>query len=481
MKYLFKTEPYEHQREALRLSWKAKAFALFMEMGTGKSKVLLDNLAMLFGQGAVTAALIVAPKGVYQNWAAQEIPIHLPDAIRREVAVWSPSPRKAERMALERVFTSSPDTLKILIMNVEAFSTQKGSSFAQRFIFAHRVLLTVDESTTIKNPKARRTKTLLKLAINAPYRRILTGFPITQSPLDLYSQAELLAPNMLGYTSFFSFQNRFAQIINRQIAQRTFRQVVGYQNMEELSEKVSHFSYRVLKKDCLDLPDKVYQRREVTLTPEQKRVYKELQDYAIAELGGAETVSVNSVLTQLLRLHQVVCGYVKNDDGEEVEIPNQRMDELMTVLEEVRGKVIIWANYRHDIKSIVNLLQKTYGFESVAAYFGDTPSEERQEIITRFQDPDSELKYFVGNTQTGGYGITLTAAQNVVYYSNNFDLEKRLQSEDRAHRIGQTNKVTYVDLVAKDTVDEKIVKALRNKLNLAQEVLGDEKWREWIS
>jgi SNF2 family DNA or RNA helicase len=116
----------------------------------------------------------------------------------------------------------------------------------------------------------------------------------------------------------------------------------------------------------------------------------------------------------------------------------------------------------------------------VASYFGDTPSEERQEIITRFQDPDSELKYFVGNTQTGGYGITLTEAQNVVYYSNNFDLEKRLQSEDRAHRIGQTNKVTYVDLVAKDTVDEKIVKALRNKLNLAQEVLGDEKWREWI-
>ncbi len=427
MKYLFKTEPYQHQRDALQLSWKADAFALFMEMGTGKSKV-----------------------------------------------------RKAERMALEQVFTSSPDTLKILIMNVEAFSTQKGTDFAQRFILAHRVLLTVDESTTIKNPKARRTKTLMKLAINAPYRRILTGFPITQSPLDLYSQAELLAPNMLGYTSFFSFQNRYAQIINRQLAQRTFRQVVGYQNMEELSEKVGHFSYRVLKKDCLDLPDKVYQRREVALTPEQKRVYKELQEYAIAELEGAEMVSVNSVLTQLLRLHQVVCGYVKNDSGEEVEIPNQRMDELMSVLEEVRGKVIVWANYRHDIKNIVSTLQKTYGVESVASYFGDTPSEERQEIITRFQDPDSELNYFVGNTQTGGYGITLTAAQNVVYYSNNFDLEKRLQSEDRAHRIGQTNKVTYVDLVAKDTVDEKIVKALRNKLNLAQEVLGDEKWREWI-
>tara|TARA_R110002153_G_scaffold18973_6_gene65571 strand:+ start:77 stop:874 length:798 start_codon:yes stop_codon:yes gene_type:complete len=262
---------------------------------------------------------------------------------------------------------------------------------------------------------------------------------------------------------------------------RTFRQVVGYQNLEELTGNVNEFSYRVLKKECLDLPDKVYQRREVELTTEQKKVYKELKDYAIAELDSHELVSVTSVLTQILRLHQVVCGFVRNDNGDEVEVKSNRLDELINILEEVQGKTIIWANYQYDIKRILKTLHNITGVNSVATYYGETPDEERQEIIRRFQDPNSELKYLISNTQTGGYGITLTEASNVIYYSNNYDLEKRLQSEDRAHRIGQTNKVTYIDLVAKGTVDEKIVKALRNKLSLAQEVLGDEQWKDWIA
>ena len=257
--------------------------------------------------------------------------------------------------------------------------------------------------------------------------------------------------------------------------------MVGYQNLEELTDSVGKFSYRVLKKECLDLPDKVYQRREVELTSEQKKVYNELKEYAMAELDSHEIVSVTSVLTQILRLHQVVCGFVKHDNGEEVEIKNNRLDELVNILEEVRGKTIIWANYQYDIKRILNKLQEITGTDSVATYYGETPDEERQEIIRRFQDPNSELQYLISNVQTGGYGITLTEANTVVYYSNNYDLEKRLQSEDRAHRIGQTNKVTYIDLVSKGTVDEKIVKALRKKLNLAQEVLGDEKWKDWIT
>ena len=257
--------------------------------------------------------------------------------------------------------------------------------------------------------------------------------------------------------------------------------MVGYQNLEELSERVDRFSYRVLKKECLDLPDKVYLRREVELTPEQKKVYGELKEYAIAELGEMEQVSVNNVLTQMLRLHQVVCGYTKTDEGTEIPIENNRLDELINVIGEMRGKIIIWANYRHNIKEIVETMQELGGPSCVAGYYWDSSDEERERVIEHFQDPDSELRYFVGNTQTGGYGITLTQAQNVIYYSNNFDLEKRLQSEDRAHRIGQTNKVTYVDLVAPKTVDENIVKALRNKLDLAQEVLGDEKWKSWLT
>jgi len=264
------------------------------------------------------------------------------------------------------------------------------------------------------------------------------------------------------------------------MGQRTFRQVVGYQNLEELSGKVNKFSYRVLKKECLDLPDKIYERREVELTPEQRKIYKEIKDYAIAELESHEIVSVNSVLTQILRLHQVVCGFVKHDNGVEVEIKNNRLEELLTILEEVQGKTIIWANYQYDIKRILGKLKDIVGSDAVATYYGGTPEDERQPIIDRFQDPNSNLQYLISNTQTGGYGITLHQASNVVYYSNNYDLEKRLQSEDRAHRIGQVNKVTYIDLVSPKTVDEKIVKALRSKLNLAQEVLGDDKWKDWI-
>jgi SNF2 family DNA or RNA helicase len=236
----------------------------------------------------------------------------------------------------------------------------------------------------------------------------------------------------------------------------------------------------VLKKDCLDLPDKLYIRREVTLTAEQKKLYSELKELAITELENEEIISVTNILTQLLRLHQIVCGHVRSDDGTDTPVENNRIDELLEVIGEMQGKIIIWANYRQNILEIVETLQGLFGADSVASYFGDTSADERERAIKEFQDPESPLRFFVGNTQTGGYGITLTEAQNVIYYSNSFDLEKRLQSEDRAHRIGQVNKVTYVDLVAKDTIDEKIVAALRNKLDLAQEVLGDEKWKNWL-
>ena len=480
MKYKFKTKPYDHQLLALSKSWNKREYAYFMEMGTGKSKVLIDNIALLYDRGGINAAVIVAPKGVYRNWSEKEIPAHMPDHVEKYVAVWTPTPTVKQKKELTKLFEVS-HSLKLFIVNVEAFSTKKGVAFVAKFLLAHNVLIAVDESTTIKNPKAQRTKNLLKLAVNTKYRRILTGFPVTQSPLDLYSQSSFLSPQLLGYTSFYSFQNRYAKLINRKIGTRTFRQVVGYHNLEELTSNVKTFSYRVLKKECLDLPDKVYQKREVELTAEQKKVYKELKENAIAELDSQELVSVTSILTQILRLHQVVCGFVRNDSGDEVEVKSNRLDELINILEEVQGKTIIWANYQYDIKRILKTLHNITGVDSVATYYGGTPDEERQEVIRRFQDPDSELKYLISNTQTGGYGITLTEASNVIYYSNNYDLEKRLQSEDRAHRIGQTNKVTYIDLVAKGTVDEKIVKALRNKLDLAQEVLGDEKWKDWIS
>ena len=480
MKYEFKTQPFAHQKTALTRSWNKKSYGLFMEMGTGKSKVLIDTIGILYGKGAIDAAVIIAPKGVFKNWSTKEIPDHMPEYIDRHVAVWSPAPRKDEKAALMKLFDINVDKLKIFVINVEALSTKKGVKFTENFILGHQTLLAVDESTTIKNPKAERTKAIVKLAKNTKFKRLLTGSPITKSPLDLYSQTEVLGSAMLGYTSFYSFQNHFGEVVNRYFGGRTVRQVVGYRNLEELTKRLDTFSYRVLKKDCLDLPDKMYIRRDVTLTAEQKKLYSELKELAITELENKETISVTNILTQLLRLHQIVCGHVKSDDGTETPIESNRIDELLEVIGEMQGKVIIWANYRQNILEIVETLQGLFGVDSVAGYFGDTDTDERERAIKDFQDPESPLRFFVGNTQTGGYGITLTEAQNVIYYSNSFDLEKRLQSEDRAHRIGQVNKVTYVDLVSKDTIDEKIVTALRNKLDLAQEVLGDEKWKNWL-
>ena len=202
MKYKFKTKPYEHQLLALSKSWNKREYAYFMEMGTGKSKVLIDNIAILYDKGGINGAIIVAPKGVYRNWSEKEIPAHMPEHVLKHVAVWNPSPTKAQKKELVKLFESSQD-LKILVINVEAFSTKKGVAFVEKFILAHNALIAVDESTTIKNPKAQRTKSLLKLAINTKYRRILTGFPVTQSPLDLYSQCSFLSKQLLGFDSYY--------------------------------------------------------------------------------------------------------------------------------------------------------------------------------------------------------------------------------------------------------------------------------------
>ena len=477
--YRFKTKPYEHQLQALEKSWAQDTYALFMEMGTGKSKVLVDNIAMLYDRGAVRGALIIAPKGVYKNWNDIEFPTHMPEHVEYTKVLWEPNITKKKQHELDTLFVDD-DKLKVLIMNVEAFSTSKGLDFARSFlnIFVGRALIGIDESTTIKNPTAKRTKNILKIADLAKYRRILTGSPVTKSPLDLYSQCEFLDPYHLGHQSYYSFRARYANMIDRNFGGRRVQIVGSYRRLPELTEKLEKFSYRVLKEDCLDLPPKVFTKRIIELTDEQKKVYAQMKREAVAELEG-KVMSTMNVMTQLMRLHQVTCGHFKADDETITEIKNNRINSLLELLEETEGKVIIWANYRADIKNIVAALKKAYGEASTVEYHGSVDPTLRQDNIAQFQQKNSPTRYFVGNAQTGGYGITLTAANTVVYYSNSYDLEKRLQSEDRAHRIGQTGSVTYVDLMAENTIDERIVKALRKKINLANEIMGED-ISEWI-
>ena len=477
MNYKFKTKPYAHQLTALEKSWDKTEYGYFMEMGTGKSKVLVDNMAMLYDKGRINGAVIVAPKGVYRNWFSQEIPNHLPSHIQPKMVLWTALTSKTKDKEYQTLFETGHD-LHILIINVEALSTKKGLDFAAKFMRCHKTMLAIDESTTIKNPSAKRTKSILALGKEATYRRILTGSPVTKSPLDLYTQCGFLNSYLLGYDSFYAFRNRYANMIDRNFGGRRVQLIGSYKRLDELADKLKGFSYRVLKDDCLDLPDKVYIRREVDLTDEQSKAYSTMKSAALALLKG-KMATAPHVLTQMMRLHQITCGHLRNDDGTITEIKNNRLKELVNLLEEVEGKVIIWANYVYDIENIVKVISDEFGEDSIVQYYGAIPAEQRQENIKKFQDPDSKARFFIGNPQTGGYGITLTCANTVVYYSNGYDLEKRLQSEDRAHRIGQTKSVTYVDFIAPKTVDEKIVKALRKKMNIANEIM-DEDWREWI-
>ena len=476
MDYKFKTKPYAHQLTALEKSWNKETYAYFMEMGTGKTKVLIDNLAMLYDKGKVDGALIIAPKGVIGTWYNQEIPTHLPDHIESVSVLWQALITKKQKESLDCLFETE-EKLHILIMNVEALSTPKGTQFASKFLSCHRAMVAIDESTTIKNSSAKRTKNILSLAKSAKYRRIMTGSPVTKNPLDLYSQCEFLDPWLLNFQSFYAFRNRYAEMKTINARGRSIQVVNYFKNIGELSDKLKGFSYRVLKEDCLDLPDKIYVKRNISLTAEQLKIYDQMKKTALAMLNGKVTSTV-TVLTQLMRLHQITCGHFTADDGTTQLIKNNRVNELMNVLEEIEGKAIIWANYQKDITNIIESIVKEYGPGSVVDYYGLTPQDERQGNIKKFQD-DPECRFLIGTPQTGGYGITLTAASNVIYYSNGYDLEKRLQSEDRAHRIGQKKAVTYVDLITEDTVDEKIVKALRKKINIASEVLGEE-LRDWI-
>ena len=476
MNYKFKLKPYKHQLTALEKSWNKETYAYFMEMGTGKTKVLIDNMSMLYDKGKIDSALIIAPKGVVKTWYEQELPTHLPDHIENVTVLWQSNINKKQQEKLESLFEIET-ALHILIMNVEALSTEKGVKFAQKFMNSHKTLMAIDESTTIKTPTAKRTKNIIRLGDMAKYRRIMTGSPVTKNPLDLYTQCEFLDPYLLDFASYYAFRNRYAIMKTMNVRGRSIQIVHKFQNLNELSDLVKKFSYRVLKEDCLDLPPKNFIKRHITLTPDQFKVYQQMKKEAISTLNG-KVSSTMTVLTQLMRLHQITCGHFTADDGTTQLLPNNRVTELMNILEETEGKAIIWANYQRDITQIIEHITKQYGSGSVVDYYGLTPQDERQDNIRKFQNGD-ECRFLVGTPQTGGYGITLTKANTVIYYSNGYDLEKRLQSEDRAHRIGQKKNVTYIDIICEDTVDEKIVKALRDKINIASEVLGEE-LKAWI-
>jgi SNF2 family DNA or RNA helicase len=472
-KYPYKTTPYEHQRDALNESAEKVQWAYFMEMGTGKTKVTIDNLAYLFFKRKVTAALIIAPKSVYLNWET-EIETHMPDVLKYKIYKWNIDKSK-DYHDLQNF-----KDLRIFLINVEALSTKRGFEACIEYLKTNKLnFVTVDESTTIKNRSAKRTKNILALQKLALIRRILTGSPVTKSPLDLYTQCQFLSPELLGFSSYLAFRNRYAEMTDIPVGSGRYISVPKYyKRIEELEMKLKQFATRIRKDQCLDLKPKVRQKRYVELDGEGKKIYEKLRTTALAIVEDS-TISFSNKLTEIIKLHQVCNGFTKDDDGQILQLHEYKLRALEETLEEIDGKVIIWANYLYNIHEIIKFLEKKYGKESVVSIYGAVDVKSRKEAVRKIQE-DPNTRFLVGNPTTGGFGLTLTAVNTVIYFSNNYNLEVRKQSEDRAHRMGQKGTVVYVDIVARNTLDEAIMKSLTSKGQIAAKTLGEEDLRDWL-
>lgn len=476
--YEYKTKPYDHQSQAFLLSRDLENFALLMEMGTGKTKILIDNAAYLYAKGGIDCLVIIAPNGVHRNWVGIEIPIHMPDWCSYAMDFYS-SKHSKKRMGKVYDVLLEKNKLSIIAMNVEGFTSQKAKDLLANIIYSKRCMVVLDESTTIKSPSAKRTKEITKLCKDAPYKRIANGAPITKGIEDLYSQFGFLSNNIIGYDSYTAFKSQYCVEIKQKVDfhdpnSKEYRKIVGYQNVDELVDKIDPYSIRVLKKDCLDLPDKVYQRWPVELTNEQKKAYTELKNEFITQIDDSH-IEEELAIVRLLRLQQILCGWYPDTDGNLQPFPggNPRLKALSEICKQVienGEKAIIWARFKQDIYAI----EKHLG-DTAVSYHGDIGEDDRIIAGERFQNDDSiSFMIAVLSSNSGAVrGHTWTAASTTIYYSNIFDLDPRMQSEDRMHRIGMGSKALYIDLMALGTIDRRIIDALRSKKSISDLVTKD--------
>jgi SNF2 family DNA or RNA helicase len=497
----FKTEPFAHQREGWEQTRNARYFAFPVDMGLGKSKMMLDTAAWLWSQGEINALVIVAPNGVHRQWIVEQVPEHLPDWVPYRAAYYGSYLKAAEKKAWEAALQFDDSRLNILAFHYEGVAVARGKDTLWKSLQRSRAMLVLDESHRIKTPSAKVTQALQAAGRRAFYRRILSGTPYTQSPLDAYSQFKFLHPNIIGENTYAGFKAKYS-VENQHCSRcheeltvpgpcpscrhdQRYGRVVGSQNLAELRRRLAPVCYRVRKQDCPDLPPKVYETRSVPLSPEQRRIYSELLEEGVALLHtprkagereedylwrvwqGDDRVEAETALSQMARCQQVLGGFAVTTEGAIERLPCPRLRVLDEVLEEAgEQKVIIWARFREEIALIAER------HPEAVQYHGGIDATARGEAIERFTRGDARI--FLGTAAAGGTGLNLTAATMMVYYSNSFNAAHCWQSEDRAHRIGQTQSVTYVDLIADNTLDAKILANLRDKRKMADYLLdGD--------
>jgi SNF2 family DNA or RNA helicase len=527
--YKFKTDPMAKQLEGFNLSRDKRAFAYFMEQGTGKTKLTIDVAGRLFEQEEIDAMVVAAPSegDVPYNWLDQ-IEQHLPDRINRHAAIFRTQSTAAERKAVAKLYDRGPRRLDVLTINIEAVrSGQAGYKEVVKFLRAHglRAMVVVDESDRIKSMQAAQTKAMVRFGGWVPYRRILSGTPVT-GPLDAFSQFYFLDPDILGFDNFTAFKAHFCQMLPPEsglvrhiveskarsvdpskrdalrrrmisIVQIPARDAMGrpvYKNTDELAKLIKPYSYRVLKTECMDLPPKVYMRRYVNLTPKQREIYERVKKEVFAEFvhdRKLHSITTDMAIKRLLRLSQVCCNHFHPDPDPErpevvpvrIEKPrkekgkwvftNPRVVDVLDILKmHPEEKIIVWCRHHPHIDEVTEALRAEYGDAAVGHLHGRQSKREQNETKERFQDPKHPLRLLIGQ-QRSGIGIDLFEGSVAIYYSNTFSLIDRLQSEDREHRKGQKRRVMIYDIEAHETLDRRIIAALKSKKDIADLILED--------
>lgn len=486
--FTFRTKPFEHQLRDFLRSRDMPEFAVFWEQGTGKTKLIIDTVTWLYQKGEIDAVIVVAPNSVHRNWVADELPAHLLEEVaaksRYHVYEASKAPTLWHKAAVKELIAHRG--LAWMAISYDAFMTKAGKKVMWKMLKERRVFYVLDESQRIKTPGAKRTISIVASGKYAKYKRILTGTPVANGPFDIYAPLRFLRDKFWHHFSIGSalaFRHQYGVFKSgyNHAQEREFNTLVDYKNLEQLYNILQPISSRVLKEDVLDLPPKLYSKRYFEMTTAQRRIYDQLVEEFIAELETGEVVKAPLIITRMLRLQQVTCGYLpvspadykgENQEFHMIGDVNPRLELLKELAADMPHQAIIWARFRRDIDLIMDALGK-----DAVRFDGRVKERDRQVAKEAFQK--GEFQFFVSNPGVGGEGLTLTAAQSELYYNNSFKLTERLQSEDRPHRIGQEHPVNITDIIAQGTIDERIVKALLKKYNIAALITGDEV-REWL-
>jgi len=470
---------FKHQEQTWLDTRELPAWGLLFEQRCGKTRVLLDTAGWLHGEGKITGLLVLGPKEVARTWETIEIPKHLNAEAR--IYHWAGRPGKAAAVRFGVVLKPG-DRLHILLMNVEAFSgtSDTAPKVAQEFLKRHRALLAIDESSMIKDKDSKRTQKILRLAGAAPYRRILTGTPFTQSPLDVFTQVNFLDTKVFG-TNYYSFRGRYAELEDvytrgpdgkaRTTGQK---RVKAYRNLDELTRKLQTISTRVLRADCFDLPAKQYQQLDVELSVEAKRLYNLTAQQQVTALLAENIVTPTLAISRVMALRQLTSEFLLQHDEvtgdtRKIEVGEARVARAVRLVDELDGKVILWTVFKHTQQLLTTRLLEAG--HQVRTLTGDTEREDRATAAADFQGNQS-VKVIVVNQRVGQYGLDLSAADWVGYVEHDWSVERRLQSEDRAQHPMKQRGVGYVDLVAPDTIDDVILNALRHNRSIGEVVAG---------